>query len=154
MWELNSSFQLISTAWAVLIGAVFCLFYDFLRAFRKVKYCGAVRIFFEDVCFSAFFGITVFCYLLATTNGEVRGYVLFGLAVGFIISRLTVSVFFLKLLVWLFSAFLRVFRKVSPFIYGLFDRFLGLCAKICKKCLQTAKKLLKKSKRMLYTNKS
>ena len=82
-----------------------------------------------------------FLFLLAATNGEVRFYILFGIAVGFTIFRLTVSrliILFLKLLI---SVIYKSFSAFFTFILGVIRKIKGFMAKKSKKI----KKLLKKA---------
>lgn len=151
MWEINNSLQLLSFARAIGLGVVFCLAYDVLRALRKANNFETVTIFFQDAIFSVLAAFTVFAFLLSVTNGELRSFVLVGAALGFAVSRFTVSVVFLKVLTFTFSKILWLFSLCSASLYSCFDFFEKNIKKICEKCRKTLKKLLKILKGLLYT---
>ncbi len=76
---------------------------------------------------------------------------MFGIGIGFCISRFSLSLVFLKLLKLIFSkikfGFLFLLRK----FYNCFDFFEANTAKILKKSGKTLKKGLKKLSSLLYT---
>lgn len=128
-----------------------CLFYDVFRALRAEKACGAVVIFFQDICYWLISAVFVFSFLLVTTNGELRGYVFFGTAVGFFVCRLTLSVIFFKILRFL----LRHIIHILSLINSWFARFISAFNRFYTKCFKKAgfllKKLLKSTVGLLYT---
>ena len=104
MWEINNALQLLNFFRSVILGMLFCVFYDFITAIRRNSIENTLRVFFYDLFYFAICAPTLFCFLLATTNGELRGFIFIGIFIGFIIARVTVSPFIVK---WL-SAFLKV----------------------------------------------
>ncbi len=125
--------------------------YDILRGFRKVFNYSAVTVFFQDVIFSVCMTLSVFLFLLSVTNGEMRGFVLIGLAFGFVISRFTLSVIWFKLLRWILSAFKNGIFWISKGFYKGFD-FLSInIIDFFKKSGKHLKKVLKTQGNMLYT---
>ncbi|MBQ6847548.1 MAG: spore cortex biosynthesis protein YabQ [Clostridia bacterium] len=134
------------------MGAIFCLFYDVLRAIRKCFKNSAMIIFFEDVIFSLIVAFSTFLFLLSVTNGEVRGFILLGMGIGVVLSRVTVSVIWLKLLRLILNSGKAAFLWVSRGFYSGFDFLVGNTEKILQKCGKTLKKVLKKLGGLLYTN--
>lgn len=154
MWEISLSLQIKTSLYGMALGVLLCGLYDIIKALRSISNNGAVGIFVGDIIFSVLSAIITFLFLLATTDGEIRGYALFFEGVGFLISRLTVSVFFLKLFCKVTGFFVKAINKISKLLFkisvkteGLFLRFTDVCKKIIKK-------LLKKGDELLYTKKN
>lgn len=151
MWEINSSLQLLNFLRAVALGVIFCVIYDFLKALRATVRYGAVAVFVQDVFFSLLTALATFVFMLATTNGELRGFVFFGLAIGFAVCRLSISRLFQKVLRSLFLGISRSLQVISVNIYNSFDLIERNVILFCKKTFKTLKKLLKIGKGLLYT---
>lgn len=152
MWEISNTNQVITAALAIGMGAVFSLLYDVLKAFRISFIGGKLRTFFEDIIYSLLCTFFTFCLLILRTKGQVRGYVLISLAVGFLISRLLFS----KTVVTVFRFVIRViygiFRKISVAVSQITSKILSVTAKTLKKFAQTIKKGLKAIKRLVYNH--
>lgn len=140
MWEINSLSQFISFLYALALGGIFCLFYDIFRSFRHIFKFGDIAVVFQDIIYFIIISFVTFIFLLSVTNGEIRGYILFGIALGFLICALTISKLFFKILTAFLGVFSCFFRKVRLF-----------AAKIFKNIENTFKKGLKKVKGLLYT---
>lgn len=149
MWEISVNAQVLGTLYAVPVGAAFCLFYDIIRIFRKsVKPRFAID-FLLDVFFWIICAFVTFCLMLIFSSGQLRWYIFFGLLVGFLIFRFTLSRLIIllsfriiDLLTRFFSAvnclLTKIFTKVSIFFRKIFDFFI----KIAKKLLQPLCKVL------------
>lgn len=149
MWEINNTLQLISIFYSLLLGIVFCVLFDIFGSFRIVKKHSQAAIFFEDVIFFATVAFITFIFLLAITNGEIRGYILFCVSLGFIFFKMTFSRFVKAFFVKIFSVFSLVLNTISKSFYMLFEKndiFMKNILKCFKKCL-------KNTISMLYTNK-
>ncbi len=143
MWEINSTAQLFNTLAALCFGIIVSLAYDIIRALRKAYNYSALSVFLQDVGFSFLVAISVFTFLLSTTNGELRGYVIMALSGGFIISRLTISVLWYKALRFTFTRFNKMTMHISKLFYRFFDILERKGQKILEKILKWLKKLLK-----------
>jgi len=75
------------TAFALTIGAGLLagLWFDFYRAVRRVLRLKKIGTFLGDLLFSLFLTVFIFGLLLAINYGEVRFYVIMGLALGALI---------------------------------------------------------------------
>ncbi len=75
------------TAFALTIGAGLLagLWFDFYQAVRRVWRLKKIGIFLGDLLFSLFLTVFIFGLLLAINYGEVRFYVIMGLALGALI---------------------------------------------------------------------
>jgi hypothetical protein len=97
MWEINIKLQFFYWLLSVVLGGMYCLFYDFFRAVRLSIKCSDITVFIQDILYFSIISITTFYFLLATTNGQVRGFVIFGAVIGFVIARITVSYLIMKI---------------------------------------------------------
>ena len=149
MWEISNSAQISAFLYSVLLGMCFCLFYDLLRAFRFAVKSTDFSVFMYDIFYFSVISVITFIFLLAVTNGELRGFVFLGILLGFLLFYFTVSRFLLKYLKSLFALFATIFNKISN---GLNEKFKKADIFITK-ILITVKKYLKNVKRMLYTEK-
>lgn len=144
MWEISLKQQVISFLFALLVGFVWALFFDFFRALRKAFIHSGLLVFAEDLfCFLIFTFVT-FMLLMARCNGEVRGYMLVGEALGFAFYRLTLSRFIMSVLVFLFSLLGKFFAVSGEWI----ERFGTFLEKNTGKLWQNFKKIIKKLKVM------
>jgi len=151
MWEINNTNQVFSFLLSVVLGGMFCLFFDLFRALRKALPHSAIAVFAEDVFFFTACAPITFCFLLATTNGEIRFYVLVGISIGFLITNFTVSPLFTTILVFLFNLIISLLKILNSFFSMISDKighFFGKAGNIFliffKKALKLVKKLLKK----------
>ncbi len=151
MWEINNGLQLLTFARSLGLGVIICLCYDVLRALRKVCSFSTVGIFLQDIIFSLLTGFIVFLFLLSVTNGEMRGYVLMGLGMGFVAGRLSISIVWFGILKWISGRMKYVFRWVSGHIYSGFDKSTVNIGIFLKKTGKTIKKVLKTQAVLLYT---
>lgn len=151
MWEINNSLQLLSFARSLGLGVILGLSYDILRSLRKVVNYSAVAIFFQDIIFSVLAAFITFTFLLSVTNGEMRGFVLLGMTVGFFIARFTISVLWFRLLKFVFSRLKLVLSLISKWFYSGFNYLEKNINKLLQKSSKTIKKLLKKKGSLLYT---
>ncbi len=83
MWEISSNLQIANFLRAVLLGGFFCLLYDLFSAARKAGANSTAAVFLQDIFYFVIIAPITFCFLLATTNGEVRAYIIFGVFLGF-----------------------------------------------------------------------
>ncbi len=142
MWEIEFAAQIISFLRSLLLGGIYGLAYDLFHApFRKR---GAVTFFVCDILYFVVIAFVNFCFLLAVSNGKVRGYLLVGAAIGFIIYKKTLSpvlaavaAFVLRPIKALFSLIARGFSAVSEGLSAFFS-------KNAEKISQNIKKILKK----------
>ncbi|MEE1238658.1 MAG: spore cortex biosynthesis protein YabQ [Acutalibacteraceae bacterium] len=151
MWEIDNLSQLLGFLYSAVLGGIYCMVYDVLRAFRTEIEFSTLAVCVTDVLYSLVCAVTCFCFLLSVTGGQPRAFVFAGAAVGFMVIRLTVS----RILFFVFSKAIKgvsfVFDKISALFSRFFDvvgtetELLGKKAeKICVLSLNTLKKHLKK----------
>ena len=151
MWEISNHLQLLGFLRAAALGGIFCFVYDILRGYRRSSECSDFAVFLQDIIYFFVIAPITFCFLLATTNGELRLYIFFGILVGFVLIRLTISK--ITVLVWktVFSFFLRILRVIkigvntaSAFLDRVSLKIATIFTQFFKKGVNTLKKVLKK----------
>lgn len=122
--EITLSSQVAVFLGALALGAVLSLLYDVFRVFDVLLVYNFKRIFFEDVSYLILCAIVTFTYMLITSMGELRGYILIGELIGWIACRasigrlsykfaLTITKFVPKMLVKLKQK-IRLAHKIMP----------------------------------------
>lgn len=91
MWEINSSEQYLCFVYSICMGAILGLLYDFLKIDRIVFKRKNLSIFLQDVLFWIISAFMFFSFSVVFSNGQIRGYLLFGCLLGFLIFKLTIS---------------------------------------------------------------
>ena len=152
MWEINSYNQAITFLLSICLGAVFCVWYDIIRALRKTALYSDVAIFITDVVTCFFYAVITFVFLISRTNGEIRGYVLAGEAIGFVLIRVSISFWLYLFWSYLFSKITLVKRALQLKFYNIYNKLENMVVKIVKLASKSAKKLLKNTIRLLYND--
>ena len=134
---------------SIVLGVAFCLFYDLFRALHIKLVKSFVAVFVTDVLYWLILFPVTHSFLLLFCKGNVRAYVLFGILIGFVCCRLTLSKPFLKILLLIIDLIGKLFHLISlPFL-----AFFSLLDTIFNKLLQAAgnklKKIFKKRKKLL-----
>ena len=152
MWEINSNSQILSFVYSLALGALFSTLYDIFRAGRIVFFKKNLFVFLEDIFYFFILSIITFLFLLGTTNGEVRAYILLGILLGFICFYRTVSSLTLKSFTLILRWIKSFLKAVSKSFYAFFDKFELLASLFFKNTIKIFKKGLKTTKGLLYTN--
>lgn len=145
MGYINTDNQVVTFLWSLVLGVAMCLAYDIVRAFHKVSVKGFFEVMLLDLLFWGTWSLITFSFLVLRCKGEVRAYVLFGQAVGFIITRISIS----KLFYHIFTLVLKVFRRIFEF-FGSNVRKAVECLENIKKSLKYIKKVLQHKVKLLY----
>ncbi|MBQ3547316.1 MAG: spore cortex biosynthesis protein YabQ [Clostridia bacterium] len=146
MWEIDNSFQLISFLVSCGFGVIYCLLYDLLRAVRKVNEVSDATVFLQDIIYFFVISIATFMLLTALSNGEVRGYIIIGLLLGFLLCFCTFSKINLKILTLIFEKISFLGSKIVTLINTLIDaiwRFFNKTVEKIGKLLTNVKKIFK-----------
>lgn len=151
MWEISNLRQTAAFLYSILLGGMLCVAYDALRGIRTVFSSDFWAVLFEDLIYFTACAVAVFCFLLATTNGEIRFFVLVGIVLGFAALRITASNFILKAFLFIFGILKTFFTALNNLIYAFLIRICRLLTQICsvlckklKKAVKLCKKVLKK----------
>lgn len=151
MWEISNRSQISSFLYAIILGVIFALLYDIFRAFRLAKSSGTINVFFQDIIYFVIISILTFIFLLSTTKGEIRAYIILGTLLGFFISKLTLSKYFVSFLNFIFKTFSKVLYTLSLRFYKMADKIYLIIKKFCRNSVKCFKKGLKKASSLLYT---
>lgn len=91
MWEISSYSQYICFVYSIVMGCTLCVLYDLFRLDRALFKRSALYVFFQDILFWVISAFVFYSFSVVFSNGQIRGYLLFGTALGFIIFNLTFS---------------------------------------------------------------
>lgn len=106
---ISLSAQTAYFLWSLVLGAALGVLYDVIRAARMVLRAGKIHVLISDVVFFAVCGVVTSLFSLPFNKGDVRAFILFGEAVGFLAYRLTLGSVMGK--VYAFSA-----KKIRTFV--------------------------------------
>lgn len=87
----GTSREVILFLGALLLGAVLGAVYDILRALRMTFRHSYLAVFAEDFVFALLFGLAFYSYCTELTRGQLRFFVIAGMALGFAAYILTVG---------------------------------------------------------------
>lgn len=91
MWEINSYNQYTCFLYSIIMGAAVEIVYDLFKIDRALFKRNKVFIFLSDILFWIITSFILFSFCVVFSNGQIRGYIIFGTLIGFIIFRLTFS---------------------------------------------------------------
>lgn len=114
-----------------------------LEAFRIADGIKGLGLWINDLAFFAFAGFTTFCFLLVRSNGEVRGYIIIGILIGFWLFKKLFSRLYKKILVWLIELVRGTISRVFATARGIFLKMYRKTRKSLKKVKNYKKKGLK-----------
>ena len=145
MWEIDIGEQLLFFGRSIVLGVIYCLSYDVLRALRRIVKISDISVSVQDIIFFIVISPITFLYLLAATNGELRFYIFIGIFLGFIISFYSLSRIWVTVLSSSFSMIFKVFNKSFSVINTFFSKEIYILRKYFKKTVNFFKKALKKT---------
>lgn len=155
MWEIDLEGQIVTFLFSLLTGAVFCLVYDVFRVLRHKSYVTGAVLTVIDILYFLLLAVFDFCFFLARSNGEIRGFVLIGQLMGFWLCRKSLSRVFYLLLMALIGLLEGLLKRIDRSILYPFSAFF---AKIgdkepnrSKKYSFFIKKRLKNHNGLVYT---
>ena len=126
---------------AVLLGAGLLFLYDLLRICRRILRHRTVGIAVEDIIFWLFCALGMFGFMYRYNEGVIRGFLVFGAAVGMILY----SIFISRLVVRCGTAVFRRILHVLHRIFGRISRPFRILGASAKKKVGTANHIRKKS---------
>jgi spore cortex biosynthesis protein YabQ len=132
MWEITVKSQILTFFYAVTLGIILSVLFDFFRTIRISYKHNNIFVFIEDIVFFLISTFLTFMYLMARCNGEFRTYVISAILIGFFIYRITLSKIVLPTSVIITKFFIRLFGK----IFLLFRKSISITVKNTKKLLK------------------
>ncbi|MDD6283950.1 MAG: spore cortex biosynthesis protein YabQ [Firmicutes bacterium] len=144
--EITFGQQFGSFAWALLMGAVVCVVYDLLRAWRRVRRSSPLWVNVQDVLFFALAALAEFCLCIVRCRGRVRMFVVVAVLLGAAVARFLFSDAVLAAV----SALLRALFSVAQWCKRrIFAPVLQFVTWFAKKCLKIGRFIAKKVKNIL-----
>ena len=125
MWFTLSD-QTTYFLFSLLMGAALAVVYDLVRAVRMTLKARSVHVMISDIVFFTLCGVATSLFALPFNKGDVRGFIIFGEAVGFLVYRLTLGSIMGKI----YAHMARIFRKIVQKIYKFFENIFSLLLKI------------------------
>lgn len=89
--EITLSSQIAVFLGALALGAILGLFYDVFRVFDTLLVYNFKRVFLEDLSYLILCAIAIFTYMLITSMGEIRGYILIAVLLGWMVFHVSIS---------------------------------------------------------------
>lgn len=137
---------LYAVGFGFFLGAVYDVFRMCRLLFQKSD--RAYRV--SDLLFAVTAGLLVFLFALTVLNGQIRGYVLCGILLGFLLYAYTFGAFFARRLERAARAvrrfFAALYRKLSAPFLRIVKKCRGIFAKNVQKAQKKTKFSVKKSK--------
>ena len=130
--------QLETFFYAILLGVAYSLLYDVFRCLHIKVLKGYWSIFISDILYWIILTLITYSFLLLFCNGNVRGYVLLGNLLGFVVCRYTISKIFLKFCFFIII----IIRKIISLISYPFFMLWGFMSKLYEKICLFSKKIV------------
>lgn len=148
----SSNIDFLLFFYCIIAGAVLCIFRDVISAIRKNVKIGGVLSFILDFFFFVIAAILTFLMQFIYSNGQIRWYIWTGELVGYVCSRLTLS---LVNAIWM-NALIKlikiILKPIKSFIQRLVSAIITKAENIFNKTHSNSKKCLKNVCDMLYNN--
>lgn len=122
--EVTLSAQTAYFLWSILFGAALAALYDLVRAARMLLRAGKIHLMISDIVFFAVCGVLTSLFSLPFNKGDVRAFILFGEAVGFLAYRLTLGSVMGKVYAFLTRMVHSFVQKIRRFLEKIFNYLL------------------------------
>lgn len=142
MWDTTISLQPKIFLYSFVLGIMISIYFDLFKAIRVLHKFSNLQVFFQDIAFFLVVTPSVFIFLIAFTYGVLRGYVLIGLVLGFVIWRITLSRYFILIMAYFFGLLKKIFANLSAKVSQFTDDIILFISKIVKKFFKMVKKAL------------
>lgn len=109
---------------SIALGAVLGVLYDLVRAVRIFFKASRRDVILSDIIFFALCGVLTSLFALPFNKGNVRAFIVFGEAVGFLCFRLTLGSVMGRFYEKAAVLIRKILRKIADFIKKLFDLLL------------------------------
>ncbi len=129
MWEIHNNDQWFTFGYSLILGILLSAIYCIFKLDRIVNKRNKIFVAFSDILFFVLSAFLSFNFMLLKTNGQIRGFVLFGIFLGFLIGKIALNKptvflggilkkikrFFLEKYKKLFNATMIFLKKLPPF---------------------------------------
>ena len=109
---------------SIAMGAALAAVYDVLRALRMLMRAGRAAVLVTDILFFAFCGVATSLFALPFNKGNVRAFIVFGEAAGFLAYRLTLGSIFGKIYAAAAGFLRHIIRKICEILKKFYDFLL------------------------------
>ena len=131
MWEIDLYDQITTFLLSLSLGAVFALVFYFGEAVRVANNISKIRIWINDISYFAVSAIITYCFLLSRSNGEIRGYIIVGIVLGWWLFKIVFSKHFVKFLTIIINGINKILvrggaanNSVANYFYTVSDKRL------------------------------
>lgn len=118
MWEINSFNQYTSFLYSIIMGLALGIIYDLFKLDRNIFKRSTVYIFVSDVLFWVISAFVLFSFCIVFSNGQIRGFIILGALLGFMIFRLTLS----RLFWYFFKPIKKIIQKLDKVYSNLLEK--------------------------------
>ena len=125
---ISLSAQTAYFLWSLVFGAALGAVYDLVRAARMLFRAKRIHVTVSDILFFAVCGVLTSLFALPFNKGDVRVFILFGEAVGFLAYRLTLGSVMGKVYAFFAKKIRSFVQKIRKFLQFFFDYLLKLMA--------------------------
>ncbi len=152
MWEISNINQLKAFVYSVILGGILNVVYILFFSVAKLT-TKKIKKDVIDILFWILVTLPDFCFLLAVTNGEIRGYILIGEFFGFFIGYLVWWKKFNRFFLVIFRGYYNISRKVLSKSKNFLVKNIEFLKKYAKKFLKNLYNLLYNIKDKLHDEK-
>lgn len=124
--EITISGQLLTFLQAMGIGCALWVVFDVFRILRMMGKRATVLIYIQDIVFFLLCGAVTYLFMLRSSSGEIRAFVLLGEILGAILYNFTISVLIRKIAQ-------AIITFIGRYILHPIGHFLKNCVKFFKK---------------------
>lgn len=114
--------------WSLVLGVALGVLYDNVRAVRMVLCAGQIHVIISDIVFFAVCGVITSLFSLPFNKGDVRAFILFGEAVGFLAYRITLGSVMGKVYAFLAKKIRGFVQKIRKLLQIFFNYLLKAIA--------------------------
>ena len=125
---ISLSAQTAYFLWSLVLGVALGMLYDVIRAMRMVLRAGKIHVLISDIVFFTACGVITSLFSLPFNKGDVRVFILFGEAVGFLAYRITLGSVMGKVYAFFAKKIRSFVQKIRKFLQIFFDYLLKLMA--------------------------
>ncbi len=118
---ISLSAQTAYFLWSLVLGVALGMLYDVIRAARMVLRAGKIHVLISDIVFFTVCGVITSLFSLPFNKGDVRAFILFGEAVGFLTYRITMGSIMGKVYAFLarkIRSFVQKIRKILQIFFN------------------------------------
>lgn len=118
---ISLSAQTAYFLWSLVLGVALGMLYDVIRAARMVLRAGKIHVLISDIVFFTVCGVITSLFSLPFNKGDVRAFILFGEAVGFLTYRITLGSIMGKVYAFLarkIRSFVQKIRKILQIFFN------------------------------------